>query len=81
MKSTLYCQVTVRCRCNNLKKDWLCQDAINAYHKAGRDPKDITKTQFGVGLLACNEDCRSKIKVVDSEPQLRKAKVTQVMYC
>ncbi|ONK67921.1 uncharacterized protein A4U43_C05F5220 [Asparagus officinalis] len=70
-------KVTVRCGCNNLKKDWICQDAINAYKKAGRDPKDITKTQFGVGLLACNEDCRSKIKVVDSEPQLRKAKVTQ----
>lgn len=70
-------KVTVRCSCNNLKKEWLCQDALTAYRKAGRDAKDITKTQFGVGLLTCNEECRSKIKVADSEIQLRKTKVTQ----
>lgn len=75
----LWCKVTARCGCNNLKKDWRCQDALTAYRKAGRDPKDITKSQFGIGLIPCNEECRSKVKVVEPVPHLRKAKVTQVI--
>lgn len=67
----------MRCGCKNLKKDWRCQDALTAYRMAGQDPKDITKSQFGVSLIPCNEECRSKIRVVDPEPHLRKVKVTQ----
>lgn len=70
----------MRCGCHNLKKEWLCQDVLTAYRKAGRDPKDIIKSQFGVGLLPCNEDCKSKVKIVESEMQLRKTKVTEVTY-
>ncbi|KAI3939092.1 hypothetical protein MKX01_001960 [Papaver californicum] len=59
-------KVNVRCRCQNLKKEWLCQDVQAAYITSGCDPKDISKSQFGIGL-----------KVVDSGLQLRKSKVPE----
>ncbi|KAJ9160336.1 hypothetical protein P3X46_025747 [Hevea brasiliensis] len=67
-------KVTVRCQCQTLKKEWLCQDVQAAYQKAGRDPKDVSKNHFGIGLLPCNSDCKSKVKVVDQELHLRKSK-------
>ncbi|EEF29002.1 nuclear transcription factor, X-box binding, putative [Ricinus communis] len=67
-------KVTVRCSCQTLKKEWLCQDVQAAYRKAGRDPKDVSKSQFGSGLLPCNSDCKSKAQVVDQELHLRKFK-------
>lgn len=70
-------KVIVRCMCHNLKKEWLCQAVLTAYLNSGRDPKEIVKTQFGVGLLSCNDDCARKVKVVESELQLRKSIVTQ----
>ncbi|OAY70532.1 NF-X1-type zinc finger protein NFXL2 [Ananas comosus] len=66
-------KVNVRCACNTVKREWLCQDVVKAYRNAGRDPKDVSKTQFGVGLLPCGVDCKRKVKVVDSELHLRKA--------
>lgn len=77
---SLFIQVTVRCGCQTLKKEWLCQDVQAAYHKAGREPKDIAKNQFGVGLLPCNSDCRSKIQTVQAELQSRKPNVSEVTY-
>nr|DAD26217.1 TPA_asm: hypothetical protein HUJ06_027685 [Nelumbo nucifera] len=71
-------KVTVRCKCQTLKKEWLCQDVQAAYHKTGQDPKDIPKNQFGLGLLPCNSECSNKLKVADSEIQLRKSKVPEV---
>nr|CAD1839837.1 unnamed protein product [Ananas comosus var. bracteatus] len=66
-------KVNVRCACNTVKREWLCQDVVKAYRNAGRDPKDVSKTQFGVGLVPCGVDCKRKVKVVDSELHLRKA--------
>ncbi|XP_073001752.1 NF-X1-type zinc finger protein NFXL2 isoform X1 [Typha latifolia] len=66
-------KVIVRCACNTLRKDWLCQDVFKAYRDAGLDPKDILKSQFGVGLLPCGLDCTRKVKIVDSELLLRKS--------
>lgn len=71
-------KVTVRCACQILKKEWICQDVQAAYCNSGRDPKDISKNQFGVGLLSCSSECTRKLKVVDSELQLRKPKVLEV---
>lgn len=71
-------KVTVRCRCQTSKKEWLCHDVQAAYRSAGSDPKDISKNQYGLGLIPCNSDCKTKIQVVDSELQLRKAKVSKV---
>ncbi|KAL8161025.1 LOW QUALITY PROTEIN: hypothetical protein V2J09_012514 [Rumex salicifolius] len=71
-------KVGVRCRCHNLKKEWLCQDVQAAYRKDGREPKDIPKSQFGVGLLPCNSDCKSKLQVIESELQLRKPKALEM---
>ncbi|KAG9453430.1 hypothetical protein H6P81_006334 [Aristolochia fimbriata] len=70
-------KVTVRCTCQNLKKEWQCHEVQSAYRRAGRDPKDIPKTQIGLGLLPCNSDCASKVKVVESEIQQRKPKVVE----
>ncbi|XP_037492718.1 NF-X1-type zinc finger protein NFXL2 isoform X2 [Jatropha curcas] len=67
-------KVTVRCQCQTLKKEWPCHDVQAAYRNSGRDPKDVSKTQFGLGLLACNADCKSKLKVVDHELHLRKSR-------
>lgn len=61
-----------------MKREWLCQDVVKAYRNAGRDPKDVSKTQFGVGLLPCGVDCKRKVKVVDSELHLRKANEIKV---
>lgn len=73
-------QVVVRCVCQTLKKEWLCEQVQAAYHNSGRDPKDITKNQFGLGLLSCNSDCKSKIKVDDSDLHLRKSKAPEVRH-
>ncbi|KAL8050211.1 hypothetical protein ABFX02_06G068000 [Erythranthe guttata] len=68
-------KVTVRCGCQTLKKEWLCQDVQTAYHSSGCDPKDIPKSQFGLGLIPCDSDCKGKkVKVPDSELHLRQTK-------
>lgn len=71
-------KVTARCKCQTLKKEWLCQDVQAAHNRAGCNPSDVPKNQFGVGLIPCNSDCKSKVQVVESELQLRKSKVTEV---
>lgn len=63
----------------NLKKEWLCQDMQSAYLQAGCDPKDISRNQYGFGLLPCDSDCKSKVKVSDAELQLRKSKLVEVI--
>lgn len=73
-------KVTVRCQCQTLKKEWPCQDVQAAYQNSGRDPKDISKNHFGIGLLPCNSDCKSKVKVVDQELHLRKSKDLEVPF-
>lgn len=61
--------------CQTLKEEWQCLDVQAGYRNIGRDPKDISKNQFGLGLLPCNSDCKSKVQVVDSVLQSRKPKV------
>ncbi|TQD83366.1 hypothetical protein C1H46_031076 [Malus baccata] len=73
-----YKKVTVRCGCQSLKKEWLCHNVQAAYRDAGSDPKDVSKNQFGLGLIPCNSDCKSKQKVNDSELQLRRPKSVEV---
>ncbi|EOY17775.1 Sequence-specific DNA binding transcription factor isoform 1 [Theobroma cacao] len=70
-------RVTVRCKCQTLKKEWVCQDVQAAYRDTGRDPNDISKNQFGLGLLPCNSNCKSKKQEVDSSLQLRNPKVLE----
>ncbi|KAJ0046280.1 hypothetical protein Pint_06519 [Pistacia integerrima] len=70
-------KINVRCACQTLKKEWQCQDVQAAYRNTGCDPKDISKNQFGVGLLPCNSDCKRKVQVVDSMLQSRKPKVLE----
>ncbi|KAF5192665.1 Nf-x1-type zinc finger protein nfxl1 [Thalictrum thalictroides] len=70
-------KVNVRCSCQNLKKEWICQEAQAAYRNSGRDPQDFSKTQFGIGLLPCDSECTRKLKLADSELQLRKSKVIE----
>ncbi|KAI3840536.1 hypothetical protein MKW92_010485 [Papaver armeniacum] len=53
-------KVNVRCRCQNLKKEWLCQDVQAAYISTGCDPKDISKVSLGLS------------KVTDAEPKVPK---------
>ncbi|KAL0321855.1 UNVERIFIED_CONTAM: NF-X1-type zinc finger protein NFXL2 [Sesamum calycinum] len=67
-------KVTVRCACQTLKKEWLCLDVQAAYHSTGCDPKDVPKNQYGVGLLPCGNDCKSKVKVPDAELHFRQTK-------
>lgn len=77
----IFCKVTVRCGCQTLKKEWLCQDVQAAHVSGGCDPKEIPKNQFGVGLLPCGSDCKSKVKVPDSELHLRQVQPLEVMLC
>lgn len=50
-----------------------------AYCNDNRDPKEIPKTQYGLGLLPCNSDCRNKVTPhADSQLQFRKSKVPEV---
>lgn len=67
-------KVTVRCSCQSLKKEWVCQDVQAAYHKGGSDPKDVAKHYFGAGLIPCSSDCKNKVKAVEVELHLRKTK-------
>ena len=69
----------MRCGCQTLKKEWVCQDVQAVYRSASRDPKDISKNQYGLGLLPCDSNCRSKIKVADTDLQHRKSKVSEVI--
>ena len=62
-----------------LKQEWICQDVLKEYRNSGRDPKEVPKSQFGVGLLACGEDCKKKVKVPDPELHLRKSQETKVL--
>uniref|UniRef100_A0A0D9UX14 RING-type domain-containing protein n=1 Tax=Leersia perrieri TaxID=77586 RepID=A0A0D9UX14_9ORYZ len=65
-------KVNVRCACNTLKKEWICQDVLKEYRRSGCDPKQIPKNQYGIGLLACGEDCMKKVRAAESELHLRK---------
>ncbi|KAJ8769421.1 hypothetical protein K2173_002911 [Erythroxylum novogranatense] len=67
-------KVTVRCQCQALKKEWLCKEVQANYRKKGCDPKDLSKNQFGLGLLPCVSECRNKVQVVDQELHIRKSK-------
>lgn len=71
----------VRCGCQTLKKEWLCQDVQAAYCSSGCDPKEVSKNQFGVGLLPCDSDCKSKVKIPDAELHFRQVKPNEVMLC
>lgn len=77
----MFCKVTVRCGCQTLKKEWLCQDVQAAHISSGSDPKEIPKHQFGVGLLPCDSDCKKKVKALESELHLRNVKPQEVMLC
>lgn len=70
-------KVTVRCGCQTLKKEWVCQDVQAAYWGAGTDPKVVPKTQYGLGLLSCDSNCKGKVKVADAELHQRKPTVVQ----
>lgn len=70
-------KVTVRCGCQTLKREWPCQDVQAAYRNSGRDPRDVPKSQFGFALLSCSSDCKTKVKPLDSELQLRKPKLVE----
>jgi NF-X1-type zinc finger protein NFXL1 len=71
-------KVNVRCACNTLKKEWVCKDVLKEYRRSGRDPKEVPKGQFGVGLLACGDDCAKKIKDSAAELHLRKVQEIKV---
>ncbi|XP_042480948.1 NF-X1-type zinc finger protein NFXL2 isoform X2 [Macadamia integrifolia] len=71
-------KVTVRCACQTLKKEWLCEDLQAVYRKKGLDPSDIPKSRFGLGLLPCNSECTSKLKAIEPELQIRKTRVSEV---
>uniref|UniRef100_A0A2P2KQB1 NF-X1-type domain-containing protein n=2 Tax=Rhizophora mucronata TaxID=61149 RepID=A0A2P2KQB1_RHIMU len=67
-------KITVRCQCQTLKKEWLCHDVQAAYRKAGCDPKDLSKNNFGLGLLPCDSNCKKKVQVVEQELHIHKSK-------
>uniref|UniRef100_A0A3Q7GS56 NF-X1-type domain-containing protein n=1 Tax=Solanum lycopersicum TaxID=4081 RepID=A0A3Q7GS56_SOLLC len=71
-------KVNVRCGCQSFKKELLCKDVQAAYRSSGTDPKDVSRNQYGLGLLPCNSDCRSKMKASEAELQHRKSKAPEV---
>lgn len=71
-------KVVVRCKCLTLKKEWLCQDVQASHRATGSDPKDVPKNQFGVGLLPCGSNCKSKLQMAESVLQQRNVKEIEV---
>uniref|UniRef100_M4CY26 RING-type domain-containing protein n=1 Tax=Brassica campestris TaxID=3711 RepID=M4CY26_BRACM len=67
-------KVVVRCKCLTLKKEWLCKDVQAAHRATGSDPKDVQKNHFGVGLLPCDSNCKSKQQMAESVLQQRNVK-------
>ncbi|OIT38905.1 PREDICTED: NF-X1-type zinc finger protein NFXL2 [Nicotiana attenuata] len=70
-------KVTARCGCQTLKKELVCKDVQAAYRSNGTDPKDVSRNQYGLGILPCNSDCRSKVKAAEGELQHRKSKAPE----
>lgn len=56
----------------------MCHDVQAAYRNSGSDPKDVPKNQYGVGLIPCDDNCKSKVKVPDAELHFRQAKPREV---
>lgn len=71
-------KVVVRCKCLTLKKEWVCKDVQAAHRAAGSDPKDVQKNHFGVGLLPCDSNCKSKLQMAESVLQQRNVKEIEV---
>jgi len=71
-------KVVVRCKCLTLKKEWVCQDVQAAHRATGSDPKEVPKNQFGVGLLPCDSNCKSKLQVAESVLTQRNVKEIEV---
>jgi len=74
-----YCfwQVTVRCACQRLKKEWLCCDAQAA------QPKGTKRAVSGVGILPCDQECfrlaaERRAKEESEELRHRKSKEPEV---
>ena len=76
--SLISMKVNVRCACNTLKREWVCRDVLKEYSRSGRDPKEVPKGQFGVGLLPCGGDCVKKVEVSAPELHLRKVQEIKV---
>jgi NF-X1-type zinc finger protein NFXL1 len=76
----MHSKVTVRCSCNTLKKELICQDVLKVYKKLGRDPKDISKSHFGV-VLSCGTNCIKQVEKTESELHLRKTDESKVCAC
>lgn len=74
----IWIKVVVRCKCITLKKEWLCQDVQAAHRATGSDPKEVQKNQFGVGLLPCDSNCKSKLQMAESVLQQRNVKEIEV---
>ncbi|KAM7272032.1 hypothetical protein ACFE04_031246 [Oxalis oulophora] len=70
-------KVTVRCKCQTLKKEWLCKDVQSAYRDAGSDLSAVSKSHFGLGLLPCNAECERKVQAAESVLKSRKPKVKE----
>lgn len=64
-----------------MKKELVCKDVQAAYRSNGTDPKDVSRNQYGLGILPCNSDCRSKVKAAEGELQHRKLKAPEVNAC
>lgn len=75
----MYLKVVVRCKCLTLKKEWLCKDVQAAHRATGSDPKDVQKNHFGVGLLPCDSNCKSKQQMAESVLQQRNVKEIEVI--
>ncbi|KAF3561509.1 hypothetical protein DY000_02019717 [Brassica cretica] len=72
-------KVLVRCKCLTLKKEWLCKDVQAAHRANSSDPKDVVpKNQFGVGLLPCDSNCKTKQQMAESVLQQRNVKEIEV---
>lgn len=75
----MYLKVVVRCKCLTLKKEWLCKDVQAAHRANSSDPKDVVpKNQFGVGLLPCDSNCKTKQQMAESVLQQRNVKEIEV---
>ncbi|XP_020522415.1 NF-X1-type zinc finger protein NFXL2 isoform X2 [Amborella trichopoda] len=71
-------KVTVRCVCLHLKKQWLCHDVQAACCNSKHDMREISRSQFGIGLLPCTSECDIACKKKTTNPEVHQRKITMM---
>lgn len=79
-------QVTVRCACQRLKKEWLCRDVQKEQISGKSSRKEGLRSGLFIGLIPCDQECSRLVAVKEAEYEAellrqRKGKEREVWTC